>query len=298
MAGKKSSLLLVLSLFFTRKTLFFLSFSLSFPRSLVRPLTSPSPILLFLLSSNETKRKRSYGGGSDRYSGGGGGGHPGSFGGDRYGANANGAAAGGGPAPAPTGRDAPPHAFGPADGFSLSADEYRKKHELTVVSRGGQVPDPLQTFDSVGFSPEIMREIQRAGYAAPTPIQAQSWAVALRGSDLISIAKTGSGKTCGFLLPGFMHCAATRRDPRVGPTMAVLAPTRELAVQIKEEADKFGRSGGFRNTCCYGASMERSSGVFFFPTRPRRRGVETKSEKQKTHFFPPSSTSLPSLSPP
>ena len=97
-----------------------------------------------------------------------------------------------------------------------------------------------------------MREIGRAGYSAPTPIQAQSWAVALRGSDLISIAKTGSGKTCGFLLPGFMHCAATRRDPRVGPTMTVLAPTRELAVQIKEEADKFGRSGGFRNTCCYG----------------------------------------------
>ena len=191
-----------------------------------------------------------YGGGSDRY--GGGGGHPGSFGGDRYGANANGGAAPGGPAPAATGRDAPPHAFGSTDGFSLSAEEYRKKHELTVVSRGGQVPDPLQSFDSVGFSPEIMREIQRAGYAAPTPIQAQSWAVALRGSDLISIAKTGSGKTCGFLLPGFMHCAATRRDPRVGPTMTVLAPTRELAVQIKEEADKFGRSGGFRNTCCYG----------------------------------------------
>jgi ATP-dependent RNA helicase DDX5/DBP2 len=154
-----------------------------------------------------------------------------------------------------------------------------------VVSRGGQVPDPLQTFDSVGFSPEIMREIQRAGYAAPTPIQAQSWAVALRGSDLISIAKTGSGKTCGFLLPGFMHCAATRRDPRVGPTMAVLAPTRELAVQIKEEADKFGRSGGFRNTCCYGASMERSLLEFFFPDSTSEERRRNKKRKTKNSLF-------------
>ena len=167
-----------------------------------------------------------------------------------------------------------------------------------MVSRGGQVPDPLQTFDSVGFSPEIMREIQRAGYAAPTPIQAQSWAVALRGSDLISIAKTGSGKTCGFLLPGFMHCAATRRDPRVGPTMAVLAPTRELAVQIKEEADKFGRSGGFRNTCCYGASMERSLLEFFFSRLDLGgEASKQKAKNKKLTFFrllrPPFHPSLP-----
>ena len=58
----------------------------------------------------------------------------------------------------------------------------------------------------------------------------------------------GSGKTCGFLLPGMLHINATRKDPRMGPTVLVLAPTRELAVQIKEEADKFGRSSGIRNT--------------------------------------------------
>lgn len=64
----------------------------------------------------------------------------------------------------------------------------------------------------------------------------------------MAIAKTGSGKTCGFLLPGFLQITQTRTDPRVGPSMLVLAPTRELAVQIKEEADKFGRSAGIRNT--------------------------------------------------
>ena len=92
------------------------------------------------------------------------------------------------------------------------------------------------------------RQIRRAGYREPTPIQAQSWPVAIEGRDLVSIAKTGSGKTCGFLLPGFLHVKSVQRDPRYGPSFLVLAPTRELAVQIKEEADKFGVSSGIRNT--------------------------------------------------
>ena len=91
-------------------------------------------------------------------------------------------------------------------------------------------------------------QIRRAGYQSPTPIQAQSWSIAKQGRDLVSIAKTGSGKTCGFLLPGLLHINATRKDPRMGPTLLVLAPTRELAVQIKEEADKFGRTSGIKNT--------------------------------------------------
>eukprot|EP00884_Botryococcus_braunii_P017480 jgi/Botrbrau1/4415/Bobra.0348s0007.1 len=136
--------------------------------------------------------------------------------------------------------------------FGMSAAQYRQQHDLTAL--GDNVPDPLQTFDSVGFTDNIMSEIRRAGYKAPTPIQAQAWPVALEGRDLIAIAKTGSGKTCGFLLPGFMHVNQTRKDPRAGPTMLVLAPTRELAVQIKDEADKFGRSGGIRNTCAYGGA--------------------------------------------
>lgn len=72
--------------------------------------------------------------------------------------------------------------------------------------------------------------------------------MAMSGRDLVAIAKTGSGKTCAFLIPGMLHIKATRKDPRMGPTLLVLAPTRELANQIKTEADKFGRSSGLRNT--------------------------------------------------
>ncbi len=70
----------------------------------------------------------------------------------------------------------------------------------------------------------------------------------MQGRDLVAIAKTGSGKTCGFLLPGMLHIKSVNRDPRMGPIVLVLAPTRELAMQTKVEADKFGRSSAIRNT--------------------------------------------------
>lgn len=54
-------------------------------------------------------------------------------------------------------------------------------------------------------------QIKRAGFSYPTPIQAQAWPVAMAGRDLVAIAKTGSGKTCGFLLPGMLHINATRK---------------------------------------------------------------------------------------
>jgi hypothetical protein len=57
-------------------------------------------------------------------------------------------------------------------------------------------------------------QIKRAGFKAPTVIQAQAWPIALAGRDIVAIAKTGSGKTCGFLLPGLMHIRATRKEPR------------------------------------------------------------------------------------
>lgn len=85
-------------------------------------------------------------------------------------------------------------------------------------------------------------QIRMAGFKTPTPIQAQTWPVALQNRDIVAIAKTGSGKTLGYLMPAFMHLKRSRSNPVMGPTVLVLAPTRELATQIQEEAIKFGRS--------------------------------------------------------
>lgn len=93
-------------------------------------------------------------------------------------------------------------------------------------------------------------QIHSAGFSAPTPIQAQTWPIALQGSDIVAIAKTGSGKTLGYLMPAFMLLRQRRNNPRNGPTVLVLSPTRELATQIQDEALKFGRSSNVSCTVC------------------------------------------------
>lgn len=87
-------------------------------------------------------------------------------------------------------------------------------------------------------------QIHRAGFSAPTPIQAQSWPIALQNRDIVAVAKTGSGKTLGYIIPGFIHLKRLNKSARMGPTVLVLSPTRELATQIHEEAIKFGKSSG------------------------------------------------------
>jgi ATP-dependent RNA helicase DDX5/DBP2 len=95
-------------------------------------------------------------------------------------------------------------------------------------------------------------QVLQAGFSVPTPIQAQSWPIAIKGRDIVAVAKTGSGKTLGYLLPGFILLKRLQHNSREGPTVLVLSPTRELATQIQDEAVKFGRSSRISSTvCCF-----------------------------------------------
>ncbi|CAN0878010.1 DEAD-box ATP-dependent RNA helicase 20 [Linum grandiflorum] len=130
-------------------------------------------------------------------------------------------------------------------------DEYRLRREITVEGR--DVPKPVLSFEDVGFPEYVMEEVKKAGFKEPTPIQAQGWPMALKGRDLVGIAETGSGKTLAYLLPAIVHVNAQPiLAPGDGPIVLVLAPTRELAVQIQQEATKFGASSRIKNTCIYG----------------------------------------------
>ncbi|XP_010524303.1 PREDICTED: DEAD-box ATP-dependent RNA helicase 14 [Tarenaya hassleriana] len=149
-----------------------------------------------------------------------------------------------------------------AAGNGLSSEAYRSRHEITVT--GDLVPPPLMSFEDAGFPPELLREVHSAGFSAPTPIQAQSWPIALQSRDIVAIAKTGSGKTLGYLIPGFMHIKRFHSDPRMGPTVLVLSPTRELATQIQDEAVKFGKSLRISCACLYGGA----------PKGPQLREIE------------------------
>ncbi|MEZ5729841.1 MAG: DEAD/DEAH box helicase [Burkholderiaceae bacterium] len=87
-----------------------------------------------------------------------------------------------------------------------------------------------------------MRAITDAGYDKPTPIQAQAIPLVLEGRDLLAAAQTGTGKTAGFTLPILQRLSATNERPRPGrPRCLILTPTRELAAQVGESVDTYGR---------------------------------------------------------
>ena len=131
------------------------------------------------------------------------------------------------------------------------------------------MPRPISTFDEAGFPEYIMSEIRAMGFAAPTAIQCQSWPMASSGRDLVAIAETGSGKTISFALPAMVHInAQPLLTPGDGPIVLILAPTRELAVQIQAECTKFGKSSRIRNTAIYGGAPKGPQ------IRDLSRGVE------------------------
>ncbi|CAG8511727.1 9228_t:CDS:2 [Ambispora leptoticha] len=130
-------------------------------------------------------------------------------------------------------------------------EEYRRKHEMKVFGR--DIPKPVQTFDEANFPAYVLKEVLELGFTAPTPIQSQGWPMALSGRDVVGIAETGSGKTLAYCLPAIVHINAQPfLEPGDGPIVLILAPTRELAVQIQNECTKFGKSSKIKNTCVYG----------------------------------------------
>ncbi|KAJ5776861.1 hypothetical protein N7520_000107 [Penicillium odoratum] len=130
-------------------------------------------------------------------------------------------------------------------------EEYRKKLDMAV--QGRNVPRPVETFDEANFPAYVLSEVKAQGFERPTAIQSQGWPMALSGRDVVGIAETGSGKTLSYCLPAIVHInAQPLLAPGDGPIVLVLAPTRELAVQIQAEITKFGKSSRIRNTCVYG----------------------------------------------
>ncbi|CAC9888126.1 MAG: Uncharacterized protein AUREO_000540 [Aureobasidium pullulans] len=138
-----------------------------------------------------------------------------------------------------------------AERTQAEVDEFRKTHQIAI--QGKNVPKPVETFDEAGFPGYVINEVKAQGFANPTPIQSQGWPMALSGRDVVGIAETGSGKTLTYCLPSIVHInAQPLLSPGDGPIVLILAPTRELAVQIQAEVNKFGKSSRIRNTCVYG----------------------------------------------
>ena len=101
-------------------------------------------------------------------------------------------------------------------------------------------PPPSHGFETLGLSPEILKAVAESGYTTPTPIQAQGIPKVLERRDVIGIAQTGTGKTASFTLPMIEMLARGRAKARM-PRSLILEPTRELAAQVAESFEKYGK---------------------------------------------------------
>jgi ATP-dependent RNA helicase RhlE len=114
------------------------------------------------------------------------------------------------------------------------------------------------SFAELGLSRKALDALARAGFEQPTPIQAQAIPPALAGKDVIGTAATGTGKTAAFVLPILERLAG-----KTGTRALVLAPTRELALQIGEEVERFGRGRHVRGAVVIGGvGMGQQSAAF------------------------------------
>jgi ATP-dependent RNA helicase RhlE len=103
------------------------------------------------------------------------------------------------------------------------------------------------SFADLGLAEPLLRALHATNYVTPTPIQARTIPALLQGRDVLGIAQTGTGKTAAFALPLLQHLSAAkeRAQPK-SPRALVLAPTRELAVQIGRSFDTYGKGLGLR----------------------------------------------------
>jgi superfamily II DNA/RNA helicase len=100
---------------------------------------------------------------------------------------------------------------------------------------------PKKTFDELGLGPKVLDAINQAGYTEPTPIQAQAIPEALAGRDILGIAQTGTGKTASFTLPMIEKLGRGRARARM-PRSLIVEPTRELAAQVSENFEVYGKN--------------------------------------------------------
>jgi superfamily II DNA/RNA helicase len=136
-------------------------------------------------------------------------------------------------------------------GSQEDVDAYRKEHQITLTPET-MAYKPLQTFEEADFPQDIMDYCK--DFAKPTPIQSQCWPIIAARQDLIGISQTGSGKTITFLFPSIVRMRQS--PPQKHPFMLIMAPTRELVLQIQSVCSKFAPTG-LRSVSVYGGTGRR-----------------------------------------
>lgn len=153
-------------------------------------------------------------------------------------------------------------------GHGPSGINFDRYEDIPVDATGNDVPKGIETFDDVSLTPIIKSNIELAQYTTPTPVQKNSIPVILGKRDLMACAQTGSGKTAAFLVPILNRIfedgpapggqsgsfGGYGRRTKQTPLALILAPTRELATQIFDEARKFAYRSKVRPCVVYGGA--------------------------------------------
>lgn len=142
----------------------------------------------------------------------------------------------------------------------INFDEY----DRIEVSLNPNDVAPAETFADMKLEPALLDNVNRCQYTKPTPVQKYGIPVVLSGRDLMACAQTGSGKTAAYLIPAVNYILKNKLRRRGEdnnmtryPSALVLAPTRELGIQISEEGRKFTYYTGIRSVVVYGGADPR-----------------------------------------
>ncbi len=152
------------------------------------------------------------------------------------------------------------------DGHNTQGINFDKYDDIPIETSGENVPEPVDIFTEEMLGPELLRCTELCGYSKPTPVQKYSIPIGILGRDLMACAQTGSGKTAGFLFPTLISLLRSGGVPlpeeasgrrAAYPVALVLAPTRELASQIYDEAQRFCYCTGIAPVVIYGGAEVR-----------------------------------------
>ncbi len=127
----------------------------------------------------------------------------------------------------------------PARGVASCENDFNDQAVMDFAEAASS-SGPAAGFDGLGLSPDVLKAVAESGYTTPTPIQAQGIPPVLGRRDVIGIAQTGTGKTASFTLPMIELLARGRPKARM-PRSLILEPTRELAAQVAESFEKYGK---------------------------------------------------------
>ncbi|KAJ1425268.1 P-loop containing nucleoside triphosphate hydrolase protein [Ochromonadaceae sp. CCMP2298] len=147
------------------------------------------------------------------------------------------------------------------------------REDFDIRIQGGRATLPLRYWAEAKFPDAVMKAIEDAGYKEPSPIQRQAIPVGMSHRDIMGIAETGSGKTCAFVVPLICYLLDLpkiylERVQEQGPLAVIMAPTRELALQIEEECKKLLRHTDFRTVSVVGGQSIEEQGFKL------RKGIE------------------------